>query len=35
MQRSSEEGREKLHNRINAVLEAVSELRGTVNEMKH
>ena len=34
MQRSSEEGREKLHNRINAVLEAVSELRGTVNEMK-
>jgi hypothetical protein len=35
MQRSSEEGREKLHDRINAVLEAVSELRGTVNEMKH
>ena len=33
MQRSSEEAREKLHIRLNTVLEAVSELRGTVNEM--
>ena len=34
IQRSQEEGREKLHDRINDVLEAVSELRGTVNEMR-
>ena len=34
MQRSSEEGRDKLHDRINEVLAAVSELRGTVNELK-
>ena len=34
MQRAAEEGREKLHGRINDVLAAVSELRGTVNEMK-
>jgi hypothetical protein len=34
MQRSSEEGRDKLHDRINEVLSAVSEVRGTVNEMK-
>ena len=35
MQRNAEEGREKLHDRINDVLAAVSELRGTVNEMKN
>ncbi len=34
MQRAAEEGREKLHDRINDVLSAVSELRGTVNEMR-
>lgn len=33
MQRSSEEARVRLHQRLNTVLEAVSELRGTVNQM--
>jgi hypothetical protein len=35
MQASQDEGRDKLHNRINLVLEAVSEFRGTVNEMRN
>lgn len=34
MQRDSNEGRDKLHDRINEVLAVVSELRGTVNELK-
>lgn len=34
MQRESNDGRDKLHDRINDVLAAVSELRGTVNELK-
>jgi hypothetical protein len=34
MQKASEQGRDKLHDRINDVLSAVSELRGTVNELK-
>lgn len=34
MQKSANDGQEKLHDRINDVLAAVSELRGTVNELK-
>ena len=34
MQRESNDGRDKLHDRINDVLAAVSELRGTVNELR-
>lgn len=35
MEASNNAGRDKIHDRINEVLEAVSELRGRVDERKH